>query len=244
MRMSNLGIQVWSLAETVGAKSWRRDAHKFVANLSSTKQCWPMAFCLLFPKQLQLMGFSMNSLTEKEFVPSSFGGLSPFVSLSLLLDPVPSWFWGDLLLPPFVFLLLDAGPQWFQGLSPFVPQTAAADGFLIHSRKRTWFHHDFEACVPLSPFYWMQFRHDSRFVSFCLPFAGSSSVMISRSVSLCLPSCCYKMQFRHDFQMGNRLAWRAAMRSLSAPWGDRETRRERREHRRESAETRWDDNKL
>ena len=91
------------------------------------------------------------------------------------------------------------------------------------------FHHDFHAilyvCLPLSPFHWIPFTHDFQaslhapFVSFywiqfpqgvrrlvsmrvslCLPFIGSSFIMISRlCLHVCLPLSPF-YRFRHDFE--------------------------------------------
>ena len=134
----------------------------------------------LFPKQLQLMGFSIlakkQTLFQHDFqidLP-----LSPFVSL--LLDPVPTWFQvclhlspfvSLLLIPglsPFVSLLLDPVPTWFPDLSPFVPLCLPSIG----------------SCSNMIPGL-------SPFVSLCLPSTRSCSNMIpglSPFVSLCLPS--------------------------------------------------------
>ena len=152
----------------------------------------------LFPKQLQLMGFSIlakkQTLFQLDLVSSWFPGLSPFVSLllnlvsswfpglspfvSLLLDLVSSWFPG---LSPFVSLLLDLVSSWFPGLSPFLS--------LLLDLVSSWF-------LGLSPFLvsllldlvssW--FPGLFPFVSLLLDLVSSWFLGLSPFVSLCLPN--------------------------------------------------------
>ena len=85
-------------------------------------------------------------------------------------------------------------------------------GLLIHSKKRSLFHHDFQVpfywtsshhdfqvCAPLSPFYWTQFP--SSFPGLC-PFVslllGPSS---HHDFQVCVPlSPLFWIQFHHDFE--------------------------------------------
>ena len=74
----------------------------------------------------------------------------------------------------------------------FFPKQLQLMGFLILAQKQTLLQHDFQVCLPLSPFASLLLDPvSSWFPGFfcpCLPSTGSCFVMISLFVSLCLPS--------------------------------------------------------
>ena len=89
-------------------------------------------------------------------------------------------------------------------------------GFLILAKKQTLLQHDFQVCLPLASFYWIQFRHDfqvclplSPFV-FCHPLSPFYSIQVRHDFQVCLPlSPFYWIQFHqlplpspvhHDFE--------------------------------------------
>ena len=57
----------------------------------------------------------------------------------------------------------------------------------------------FQVCLPLSPFYWILFRHDFQV---CLPLPPFCWILFRRDFQVCLPlSPFYWILFRHDFQI-------------------------------------------
>ena len=80
-----------------------------------------------------------------------------------------------------------------------LPKQLQLMGFLTLAKKKTLFQHDFQVCLPLSPFYWMQFSHDFQ-VS--LPLSPFYWIQFRHDFQVCLPlSSFYWIQFRHDFQV-------------------------------------------
>ena len=123
-----------------------------------------VCFFVFFPKQLQLMGFSIHS-KKRNLFHHDFEAcllLSPFCWILRLVSLWFSFYWvqfhhdfeASLPLSPF---------EWIQC------------------------HHDFEACLPLSPFYWIQFHG-----SLCPPSNSlaqrSKSTIIRRLVSILFPA--------------------------------------------------------
>ena len=150
-----------------------------------------------FPKQLQLMGFSIlakkQTLLQHDFhvcLP-----LSPFYWILFRHDfqvchPLSPFYWilfrhdfqVCLPLSPFYWILFRHDFQVCLPLSPFY-----------------WilFRHDFQVCHPLSPFYWILFRHDFQV---CLPLSPFYWILFRHDFQVCLPlSPFYWILFRHDF---------------------------------------------
>ena len=86
----------------------------------------------------------------------------------------------------------------------FFPKQLQLMGFLILAKKQTLLQHDFQVCLPLSPFYWILFRHDFQFChdfQVCLPLSPFYWILFRHDFQVCLPlSPFYWILSHHEFE--------------------------------------------